>query len=224
MGKDANGNEIVENVTEGTVVPPVVQASTTNPPTNQANSADWEQQYKGLQGTYNKLFTGNAELVQKHNALLEEHEKLKQDLARVQSELSQSQVSLGDKEKTILEKQTNVEAKARQYERLKTIAAQYPMLVNLELNGLIPDIKEEELPEKLRVLNETITHQIDAKTADTLKNVPPGASQFTNQIPPVNDIDSVYSRLNTLAGSKDPKDQAEFEKLSELYIGLKNKK
>lgn len=221
--KDANGNEIIENVTEGQETPPASQTPI-QPPIDQTKSTDWESQYKGLQGTYNKLFTGNADLTNKYAALVEEHEKTKQDLARVSTELSQSQVSLGEKEKSILEKQTSVEAKAREYDRLKTIAMKYPMLVNLELNGLIPDLKPEELNDKLQILNDTIARQIDDRTADTLKNVPPGSTQFNNQIPPVNDIDSVYTRLNQLAGSRDPADQAEFQRLSDLYVDLKNKK
>lgn len=228
MGKDANGNEIPESGQEQTPpqVPPsgTFSAGNQNPPTQQEKSTDWEQQYKGLQGTYNKLHANNADLAQKYTTLTEEHEKVKQDLVHAQSELSKLQASLGDKDKALSERQNDVDAKARQYERLKTVAAKYPMLVNLELNGLIPDVAPELLDEKLQVLNETIVKQIDSKASDTLKNTPPGSTQFTTQTPPVNDVESVYERLNLLAGSRDPKDQAEFEKLSQIYIELKNKK
>lgn len=221
--KDANGNEIVETKTEGQEPTPAPQAPS-QPPTDQSKSTDWETQYKGLQGTYNKLFSGNAELTNKYNVLVEEHERTKQELARFTGELEQSRASLQEKEKSILEKQNNVEVKTREYDRLKIVAAKYPMLIDLELGGLIPDLKPDELEGKLQVLNETINRQIDAKMADALKNVPPGSTQLNSQVPPVNDIEGVYSRLNQLAGSRDPADQAEFQRLSDLYVELKNKK
>lgn len=222
--KDANGNDIPENVPEVTVTPVVTASPVSQPASDQGKSTDWEAQYKGLQGTYNKLYGNHNELQNKYNAEVEAHEKDKQELVRIQSELSKLQTALGDKDKSLLETQTNVESKARQYERLKTIAQRYPMLVNLELNGLIPDINQEELDSKLGILNETIMKQIDDQTASVLKNTPPTSTKNSAQMPPVNDIDGVFERLNSLAGSKDPKDQAEYEKLFNIYIELKNKK
>ncbi len=220
--KDANGNEIPEKTPEESQT--TSNAPVSQPAPNQGNSTDWEAQYKGLQGTYNKLFINQTDLQNKYNAEVEAHEKDKQELARVQGELSKLQATLGDKDKSLLETQTNVESKARQYERLKTIAQKYPMLINLELNGLIPDINQEELDTKLGILNETIMKQIDNQTMNVLKNTPPSGTKNSAQMPPVNDIDSVFERLNVLAGSKDPKDQAEYEKLFSVYIDLKNKK
>ena len=224
------GNQIGDvdpgTTVDGTVTPPAPEPSQTTEPTtsnNPGSQTDWESKYKGLQATYNKLYSNHSDITAKYNQAVEEKENALQEVNRLKTELASASENLANKDKSIQDTQSSVETKAREYERLKLVATKYPNLINLELNGLIPDAKEEELEQKLQVLNETIMKQVDAKAANTLSNTPPGSTQHSNNIPPLNDVNDVFARLNQLAGSKSAQDQAEYNNLFKIYQDLMNK-
>lgn len=206
------------------VVPPVptpapAPVSTVATP----GTTDWEASYKGLQGTYNKLFNDHKDLEAKYNTLLTDHEKIKQDAARAATELGTASTGLQTKDQEIAQHKTEIENQKAQYQRLKLIAQKFPNLIVMEEQGLIPAMKPEELEPKLDALNKSILESIDNRAKASLQAAPPGPSSNNNNIPPVENEDEVYEKLTKLAGSKKPEDIAEYKRLDALYMQLKSK-
>lgn len=220
IGNSNPGNDMGSGDGVEPQVTPVQQTNTQTPGSN----SDWEGKYKGLQATYNKLYGNHTDITAKYNQAVEEKENALQEVNRLKAELANALENLTDKDKSIQDSQSSVEARTREYERLKLISTKYPGLVNLEINGLIPDIKQEELDTKLKILNDTIMEQIDAKATNTLKHTPPGSTQLSNNMPPMNDLDAIYAKLDQLAGQKTPEAQAEYDRLYATYLELTKKK
>jgi chromosome segregation ATPase len=209
------GNDPVGSTPDKEVVSQTTPPAITNPGTSQ----DWESMYKGLQATYNKLFNANAELEKKHVTLNTEHEQIKQELAKTKEDLVKATGTLTEKDKTLLEKQSTVETKDVEVKRLKLIATKYPMLMEMEEQGFFANLKTDELEPKFQALQTSINAAIDGKAKVTLQNTPPSAST-TKDMPPVLNADELWAKITTLAGSKDPKILAEYERLYALYLEL----
>lgn len=199
-----------------------------NPPAssngNPGTTTDWETSYKGLQGTYNKLHTDHVALQDKYDKLVVENEKNKQEVIRITGELGTAQSGLQTKDQELSKHKTDLETKASEYQRLKLIAAKFPALLVMEEQGLIPAMKLDELEPKLLAINESILKTMDSKARAALQAAPVGTPpSSTNNIPPVESPDEIYNKLQKLAGSKIPEEQAEYQRLYGLYMQLLNK-
>lgn len=212
------GNEPVvpqPDPTPAPVTPPAVP--------NPGTSTDWEASYKGLQGTYNKLHGEHTQLQQKYDALNVDHQKTLQELQKAQADLLAANNGLTEKEKLVLEKQSTAEKTASSLERLKLIAKKYPDLTSMELEGLIPEVPADQLETKLQALQQSMNAIIDQKTKQSVLNVPPKSSTPTLLEPNPLTQEELSTKLMALAGSKDPKDVAEYERLFALMIELNQK-
>jgi len=213
------GNAPVGNQPASVINPPVPDPVTPPANPNPGTPQDWEAMYKGLQVTYNKLFNSNGELQTKHNNLNVEHEQVKQELEKTKQDLVKATGLLTEKDKSLLEKQTTVDTTASDLKRVKLIAKKYPMLMEMEEQGLFAGLKPEEAELKLQALQSSINTVIDNKAKTTYQNTPPSTT-IANEMPPVLNADELYEKIKQLAGSKDPKDMAEYERLYNLYLEL----
>jgi len=210
------GNPPVQ--TPPAVTPPVVPVTDVNPGSN----PNWEQMYKGLQGTYNTLYTKNAELQTSFNTLNTEHERVKGDLVKAQNDLKTATDGLSAKDQTLLTKQSDVEKKDAELQRVRLIAEKFPSLMGMEIQGMLPvAATTEELQTKLTAFLDTMNKAIDSKAIVNLQNTPPGPVQINNNMPPVLSEDELYNKIQALAGSRIPEEKAEYERLYPLYIQMK---
>lgn len=222
-----------DNNNPGTVTEPVVpQPSQPVPPpvapptptVTNPGTTDWENSYKGLQKTYNVLFNDHEALKSKYEVLGAENEKNKQEIARLTGELGTASTGLQTKDQELTKSKTEIESSKSQYQRLKLIAEKYPQLLIMEEQGLIPNMELKDLEPKLQAIANNISNSIDARARGSLQAAPPGSGGSQNKdIPPVESVEDIFEKLQTLAGSKRPEDVAEYNRLYTLYQELLDK-
>jgi hypothetical protein len=188
-------------------MPPI----TTTPPVQQ--DEDWEKRYKGLQKLFEKQQKSLTDLQSEHATTVEGQEAIRQAQQSAQTELLTTKASLDSltKEKDTLSTQlTSESAKAK---RATLILAEFPDLAAFEASGLLPAANtEEEMREKFTKFREVYSGSVSKTVQDKLKGSSPAPTGPVTTTT-ASSKETVYARLNQLAGSRKPEDRAERERL-----------
>lgn len=182
-------------------------------------ASEWESSYKGLQKTYDKLFAEHQALVAKHESTIGELEALKADKRQGDSSVTSLRQELVSKDTEIERLKKEAQSSDKKANRSTLILRDFSDLAQFEGEGLLPDAEtEDELKAKLTKFRETVGKTIDSGVDRKIKGA--GPPPVGRQEPPKLSSDEIYDRLVQLAGSQDPKDQAEYLQLHRQWIEL----
>ncbi len=190
---------------------------------NTKTNTDFEAAYKGIQKKYDLLF--------KRNAKLEETlEELKDKLGETEIMLDKYQKNESSS-KTITEKalqqaQTDkqlLDKKDKEIQRLKVVMKDFPQLASMI--DKLPEIDDmEAFKSSLTELNTNIETQVEARIKQRLSGTGlndadlSGRSSGDMQL----SSDDLYNRLLTFPPVRNPKEEAEYQKVYGQYIDAHN--
>jgi hypothetical protein len=189
------------------------------PPIPSGGGTNWESSYKGLQKTYDKLFAEHQALVATHESTVGELEALKADKRQGDSNATSLHQQIVSKDTEIERLTKEVTANAKKAGRSALIIAEFSDLSSFEGEGLLPDAEtDEELKTKLTKFRETIGKTVGTEVDKKIRGS--GPPPVGKQPPPTLDADEIYERLVALAGSQDPQELAEYQKLLKQWHDL----
>jgi hypothetical protein len=194
--------EAVVEETTGTA-----ETTTTQPEDN------WEDRFKGLQRTFNRTKNELEKLREKEEDLLEQSETSKQNEQDLKGKLEDLQ-SLAEKAQTELDRLTGElatqEAKGK---RAELIMSDFADLAQFEAKGLLPDAEDEdEMVEKFTAFREALSSTVSAGVEQKLTGTAPSDTGGGKETPSKSKAE-IYTRLQQLAGTRDPEQRAEYQRL-----------
>lgn len=209
------------DTTDPEVEDPEKETKTTDP--DQPDD-DYEARFKGLQRTFDRRQKEYTTLQDKHDSLLEATETGKQDAREKQTELDalqkETDVAKADLDRVTGELATQ-ETKGK---RATLIMSQFSDLAQFEASGLLPQADtEEEMIEKFTAFREALNSTVQANVEQQIVGTSPGETGTTATVP-VRDANQIYARLQQLAGSRIPKERAEYDALVIEWDEIQKKK
>ena len=213
---------------EGTIVEPAVEPATTpiTPPANVTTppaspGTDWEKAYKGLQKNHDKVVVERDTLrgeVDTQVALVEEQ---KQTIRSATTEKDLITTKNVEANETISGLEAQVNVSKAEAERAKLIMSEFNDLAQFEAKGLLPAAEnEDDMRAKFSDFRETLGVTVQENTDQKLKGIGTGSTEPKEPVPL--DADQLYNRMNELAGTRDPKERAEYEAYARQYTALQS--
>jgi hypothetical protein len=202
---------------EATEEPKVEEPKETPPVQPDTN---WEDRFKGLQRSYQKLQKKFDALEEKEETLLEEVETTKQsererqaaldalekDKVKAQAELDRVSGELATQEAKIL--------------RSQVIMRDFPDLSEFEINGLLPEASDEEdMVEKFTKFRSSVESMIKTSVEKQVSGTAPSETVPT-QPTPTRTKAEIYTQLQNLAGRRDAESRAQYTELLDEWDKL----
>lgn len=153
--------EVVVETPAAVTTPPTVPA-TSQQPVQPPPEEDWKKRFNGLQAQFQKR-AGELQAAQTENVRLQEL------IAGLDTQRSQ-QTSELDQLRLQVAQLTPIEAKLN---RLQMIATEFPDLLELEAEGLLPTASGDELKTKLTALRAKMATQAQPPKPNLSGSVPP---------------------------------------------------
>lgn len=179
-------------------------------------------EYKGLQRKYNLLYAKWEKLQADYDTLEEKLAEAKLSEDSHTSEKSKLEGSVAAKDTEIAQLKTKIDKLENSKKRQDFILKEFPELAEFEAEGLLPDANtDEEMKSKFQKFKDTLGKRV---TDTTKKKFEGTGAKATNSNPKNTDAeddpDELWDRLSQLAGSTDPKDRREYDRLYEVYLKL----
>lgn len=182
-------------------------------------SVDWEKRYKGLQQAYDKLQKKYDTLDASHNQVITEMEEIRQNLKGHEGEKKVLADTLAKLEADKNELQGKIAAHAIERDRIKLIMGEYADLAKFEAQGLLPIASSiEELKPKLDAFRDAFKSSVGEEARNKILGSSPSGGN-TSPLP-TRSKEEVFAKLTRLAGSRDPKDREEYERLRDEWDEL----
>lgn len=200
----------------------VVGSQTQTDPGQQDDAVDWETRFKGLQRSFDRKQKELSSLQEKFDSLSEEAETSKQTERERQAQLDALQKDL-ESAKADLDKATGeLATQEARGKRIQLIMSDFPELSKFEAAGLLPSAEtEEEMAEKFTAFRDALNTTVQANVKQQVVGASP-AKTGSAASPPAESAAEVYSKLTQLAGARDPKDRAEYERYLALWDDIQN--
>lgn len=198
---------------------PILTDPPKSDPASNPQPSDWEKRYKGLQQAYERLQKKFEQLTLTHEQVVSELEEVRQTITTHSNEKKILTDALTKLEATKKDLEGQVASHAIDRERTKLIMSEYSDLAGFEADGLLPTAATiEELKPKLEAFRGRVKGISSAEALEKLRGTPPTGGG--GNPPPARSKETVYAELTRLAGSRDPKDREQYDKLMNEWLDL----
>ncbi len=178
------------------------------------------KRFSGLQARFTELQSKHNSTVEQLNAQITEVqgelEALRLGHNAATSEVEQFKNLVSERDARISELESKVSKATAAQERQKMIADNYPDLLSYEAKGLLrTDIEGEDLTRYLDNFRTTLQGKVETEITQRVAGATPPSSRSASSTPSMSRAD-IIDKMMGLAGSRDPKDIEEFQRLEKL--------
>ena len=216
MATQTDISDIIDD--NGTQTAPEDTATKQNTQQSRSNSIDgeWEKKYKGLQGVIAKRDAEIANLRSEVSTNQITIEEQKQQISAFEKKYGELDASLKTTQADLESHKKIANAKSIEADRLKLVAEKHPELLSILANGLMPEAAtDEEFMGKIEKIGEQIAKVASGNQQNRYRNSSPTPSGKLEDGKVTSDINAIYTEMDQLAGTRDPKQLARYNELQQ---------